>query len=86
MNERTITIELTEYELRTMGRSLREYKAHLMKLPTDWPLLNETAGERVYGVQGIHDKVALAFVDVREWSAADFMVDVPSSTKVNEVD
>ena len=85
MTKRTITVELTEYDLRRIGSALREYKAHLMKLPTDYALLDETAGERVYGVQGIHDRIALAFLDLREGAVSDFMVDAPPNTKVNEV-
>lgn len=66
MTKRTITVELTEYDLRRIGSALRDYKLHLMKLPTDHRLLDETAGERVYGVQEIHNKIAQAFLDIRE--------------------
>tara|TARA_R100001510_G_C7514892_1_gene112932 strand:- start:354 stop:560 length:207 start_codon:yes stop_codon:yes gene_type:complete len=66
MNERTITVELTEYDLRRIGSALREYKLNLMNLPTDYALTGETAGDRVRNVQGIHDKVALAFIAMRE--------------------
>jgi len=85
MNERTITVELTEYDLRRIGGALREYKDLLMMLPTDYALLDETAGERVHRVQGIHDKIAMAFMTLKESDAGDFMVDDALNDKVNEV-
>ena len=85
MTKRTITVELTEYDLRRIGSALREYKAHLMKLPTDYALTDETAGERVHNVQGIHNKIALAFIALKESDAGDFMVDAAPNDKVNEV-
>ena len=85
MTERTINVELTEYDLRRIGSALREYKAHLMKLPTNYALTGETAGERVHSVQGIHDKIAMAFIALKESDAGDSMVDAAPNTKVNEV-
>ena len=96
MTKRTINVELTERDLRYLGNALRDYKAHLMKLPTHYALLNETAGERVYGVQGLHDRIALAFLDLKEGTGDidrhrlaeatnNFMVDSPPNTKVNDI-
>ena len=85
MTERTINVELTEYELRQIGSALREYKDLLVMFPTDYALLDETAGERVHRVQGIHDKIAMAFMTLKESDAGDFMVDAPPNDKVNEV-
>lgn len=96
MTKRTITVELSERDLRYLGNALRDYKAHLMKLPTNYALLNETAGERVHGVQGLHDRIAQAFIDLREGTGDidrhrlaeavhNFMVDSPPNTKVNDI-
>jgi len=85
MTKRTINVELTEYDLRRIGAALREYKLHLMKLPTDYDVWKETAGERVHRVQGIHDKIAMAFMTLKESDAGDFMVDAAPNDKVNEV-
>ena len=84
MSTQTIDLSLTAKELKLLGRALREYRAHLAKLPVDYPLLDETAGERVFLTQGIHDRIVCAYFEASPVPNR-FTVDTPPNDTVNEV-